>query len=114
LVIAIGGWRDLQWGEDVDFTWRIVSMGKSHYFPDVARIVGKKGNLKRGFLQRVRGRYLYYQCMYKIGFSVLDDLKADYWYKRPIELLIAIFALAVIKLKREHRFEYKPDQCARE
>ena len=114
LVIAIGGWRDLQWGEDVDFAFRIESMGKIHYFPDVARVVGKKGSLKRGFLSRVRYRYLYYQCRYKIGLSVLDDLKAAYWYTRPIELLIAIFALAVIKLKRVPRFEYKSDDRARE
>ena len=114
LVIDIGGWRDLQWGEDVDFAFRIESMGKIHYFPDVARIVEKKGSLKMGFLHRVRERYLIYQCRYKIGLSVLDDLKADYWYKRPIEFLIAILALAVIKLKREHRFEYKADQQARE
>jgi glycosyltransferase involved in cell wall biosynthesis len=114
LVIATGGWRDLQWGEDIDFTNRIVSMGKSHYFPDVARIVGKKGRLKRGFLRTVKERYLYYQCRYKIGLGVLDEVKADYWYKRPIQLLIAIFALAVLKLKHVHRFEYKSDQRARE
>jgi glycosyltransferase involved in cell wall biosynthesis len=114
LVIALGGWRDLQWGEDVDFAKRIEAMGKSHYFPDVGRVVGKKGHLKRGFLQRVRGRYLYYQSRYKIGFSVLDDLKAANWYKRPIEILIAIFALAVIKLKHVDRFGYESDQRARE
>jgi len=114
LVIAIGGWRDLHWGEDVDFAYRIESMGKSHYFPDVSRIVGTKGRLKRGFLQRVRGRYLSYQCRYKIGFSVLDDLKATHWYMLPIELLIAIFALAELKLKHVRRFEYKSDRRTRE
>ena len=115
LVIAVGGWRDLEWGEDVDFHKQIASMGKSHYFPDAtACIVGKKGRLKRDFLYRVKYRYLYYQCRYKIGLSILDDLKAERWYKRPIELLIAIFALAVMKLKRVRRFEYKSDQRAGE
>jgi len=114
LVITIGGWRDLQWGEDVDFAKRIESMGKIHYFPDVERIVGKKGTLKRGFLRRVREGYLGYQCRYKIGFDILDEVKADHWYKRPLQIYIAIFALFVIKLKREHRFEYNSDQRARE
>jgi glycosyltransferase involved in cell wall biosynthesis len=112
LVIAVGGWRDLQWGEDVDFTKRIAFIGKSHYFPDASRIVGKKGSLKRGFLRRIRERYVYYQCRYKIGLSVFDDLRIDSWRKRPVECFIALFALAMAKLKRLNKFEYKSDQQA--
>lgn len=115
LVIAVGGWRDLQWGEDIDFTKRIVAMGKSHYFPDLSRIVEKKRFLHKQspLLYKPIDRYTYYQCRYKIGFNILDD-QVNYWYKLPIEVLIAISALAVLKIKRVRRFEYASDERARE
>jgi glycosyltransferase involved in cell wall biosynthesis len=110
LVIAVGGWRDLQWGEDVDFTKRIAFIGKSHYFPDASRIVEKKGSLKMGFLHRIRERYVYYQCRYRIGLSIFDDLRKDSWHKRPVEFFIVLFALAMAKLRRLKKFEYSSDQ----
>jgi glycosyltransferase involved in cell wall biosynthesis len=53
LVIEIGGWRNLQWGEDIDFAKRIESIGKIHYFVDSSHII-EKGHIKRSFFYRVK------------------------------------------------------------
>jgi len=87
LVIEIGGWRNLQWGEDVDFAKRIESSGKIHYFEDSSYII-ERGHIKRSFFHRVKENYLFYQCRYRIGLSVFDDIVRNplySWYMRPLQ-----------------------------
>ena len=107
LVEAIGGWRDLQYYEDVDFVKRIESLSKLHYFTDPSIIIEQRGNakVKRGPLHRLKERYSAYQCGFKVGHNILEDAMRTSQYK-PIEFLIALFALAACKIRREKRFEY--------
>jgi len=108
LVTAVGGWRDLQFGEDVDFAKRIELIGKIHYFPDSSHIIDR-GDVKRGLLYSLREEHMKYQCFYRIGLNVFRDIATNPlkpWYMRPLLFLSALFAIAVAKLKHLEKLEY--------
>ncbi len=103
LVEAVGGWRDLQWGEDVDFCSRVEALGMIHYFPDASWIVQQRGKVNRSLIYRTKERYSFYKCGYRIGRSIIGDaLKNEsvVWYQRPMELVLALAALSSLKFKR--------------
>ncbi len=108
LVEAIGGWRDLQYSEDVDFAKRAEALSKLHYFSDASMIIQERGHakVKRGPLHRLRERYRAYQCAFKIGLSISAEIKRCHWSKLPIELPMALSALIACRLKREQKFTY--------
>lgn len=111
LVEAVGGWRDLQFGEDIDFIRRIDSLGKLHYFNDASAIIEKRGRHTRDNLsapkELFRCKYQYYRCRYQIGFNIFEEITKDariVWYRRPTEFLIALVSVAACKIKREGKF----------
>ena len=106
LVKATGGWRDMQWGEDVDFTKRVEFMSKLHYFPDATFIIKRRGRVKRGSLYKLKERFRFYQCCYRIGLNGFGVVKTSPWYEQPIQFAVALAAIAVCKYKREQKFKY--------
>lgn len=106
LVRAVGGWRDLQWGEDVDFIKRVESLSKLHYFDDDSIIIERRRKVKRGFIYGLKERYQFYQCRHKIGLNIFEDLMMYPWYVRPIQFSIAFAAIISSRLKRVRKFEY--------
>ncbi len=111
IVDAIGGWKDIQWGEDVDFFKRVEKLGKLHYFVDQSHII-EKGHMRRGPFHRLRENYAFYQCRYRIGKSIIEAARSHPWYLQPLQFFVAFIALTVAKLKRLHKFEYKTDICS--
>jgi glycosyltransferase involved in cell wall biosynthesis len=107
IVEEVGGWKDLQWGEDVDFCRRVESISKLHYFDDSSPLVMKKGHVRRGTLQRIRNTYALYQTRYRIGIKVFRDIERNPWYERPLLFLIAIGAVMTCRLKGVRKFRYK-------
>jgi hypothetical protein len=106
LVVAAGGWRDMQWGEDVDFVKRVESLSKLHYFSDATFIIKRRGRVKRSSLYKFIERYSFYQCRYRIGLNVFEVVKMSPWYERPIQFMVALVALIVCKFMRKRKFEY--------
>lgn len=106
LVEAVGGWRDLQWGEDVDFTRRVESMSKLHYFTDATGIIERRGRVKRGVLYKIKEDYRCCQSCYKLGKNVFDSVKMYPWYKQPMQFVIALVAVVVCKFRLVEKFEY--------
>lgn len=110
LVTAVGGWRDLQYLEDMDFAKRIELMGKIHYFPDSSHIIIRgRTRRARALLYRLREEHMKYQCEYRIGHSVFRDIAINPvrpWYTRPILFWNALFAVALTKAKHLEKLEY--------
>lgn len=106
IVETVGGWRDLKWGEDVDFRKRVEAISKWHEIKGPFSVV-ERGKPKKGALYKIRERYNFYQSRYRIGMSILEEIRENPWYDRPILLLIATAALTMCKMRRIRRFEYK-------
>ena len=105
LVEAVGGWRELQWGEDVDFAKRIEAMGKMHYFVDDSIIIEHRGHVSRGLAYKLKEEYRICQSKYQIGRS-LFGIHTTKWYNLPMQFLVATSVLVVSKLKRTKKFRY--------
>jgi glycosyltransferase involved in cell wall biosynthesis len=110
LVEEIGGWRDLKWGEDIDFCARVRGIQpfeRQYRFGRTALV--ERGRNKRSFTARLSERYNASQCSYRMGISVFDQVKASIWFYRPIVLAFAAIAPVVCKCKRVQKFEYHYD-----
>lgn len=106
LVEEIGGWRDLRWGEDVDFHKRAKSLVRQHEFEGPLVLV-ERGNNKRGFTDRISEIYYASQCSYRIGKSVWDQVKTvPVAHNKPIVLVVAVVSRFVCKCKRIQKFRY--------
>jgi glycosyltransferase involved in cell wall biosynthesis len=105
IVEEIGGWRDLQWGEDVDFHKRAKSFGRQHEFEHPIVLV-ERGNNKRSLFDRASEMYSMSVCAYKIGKSVSNQVKMSIWPYKPIALVFAVSALVECKCKRVQKFRY--------
>jgi glycosyltransferase involved in cell wall biosynthesis len=114
LVEEIGGWRDLKWGEDIDFHKRAKSLMKQHELK-YPLILVERGNNKRGFTERLSEIYYGSQCAYRIGQGVLDQVKfvprARY---KPIVLVVAMIADVVCKCEHVPKFKYRRRSMAEE
>jgi len=107
LAEIVGGWRDLKWGEDVDFRKRVESISKWHELKAPLPIL-ERGHAKRGPLYKLKERYNFYQCRYRIGMSVYGEVKMNPWYDRHILFVIATVALIICKISGTRRFQYNP------
>jgi glycosyltransferase involved in cell wall biosynthesis len=105
LVEEIGGWKDLQYFEDVDFVQRAESIGKKHELNDELVLV-ERGKNKRAFTYRIMERYNAAICAYRIGKSVFIEVKSSEWFLKPIILVVALRAAVVCKLKHIKRVKY--------
>ena len=108
LVIEIGGWRDLQRFEDTDFSKRIQSIGKIHYFKNSSFII-ERGYVKRSIFLRLKDDYKIHQCGYIVGKNVFKDIgrkTLNPWYIRSLRFSNAIVAITIAKIKRLKRLEY--------
>ena len=106
LVEEIGGWRDMKWGEDVDFHKRAKSLSRQHEF-EYPLVLVERGNNKRGLTDRISEIYYASQCSYRIGKSVSDQVKvAPSVHFKPIVLVIAVVARLVCKCKGVQKFRY--------
>ena len=105
LVEAVGGWKDLQWGEDVDFARRIELLGKIHYFKDDSIIIERRGHIKRSLSYKIKEEYQICQSKYRIGLSLFGTGTTT-WYYLPLQFSIALFVLVVSKLKGAEKFKY--------
>jgi glycosyltransferase involved in cell wall biosynthesis len=105
LVREIGGWRDLKWGEDIDFHRRAKSLGRQHEF-EYPLVLVERGHNKRSFVARISEMYDAYQCAYRIDRNMFDDVKTSVWYYRPILLVVAGVALVVCRCKRVKKLRY--------
>ncbi len=106
LVEEIGGWRDLKWGEDIDFHKRAKSLARQHEF-EYPLILVERGFNKRGFNYRLSERYNSSQCAYRIGKSVSDQVKMVPRKRyKPMVLAVALIATFVCKCKRVQKFKY--------
>ena len=102
VVEEVGGWRDLQRGEDVDFFKRVYSISKVHFFQDDSSLLVKeKGEqTERGKLHLLTEVYHAYQAEYRIGppFNIFRDLyhlpsnARRAWYEQLFLFFIAICA----------------------
>jgi glycosyltransferase involved in cell wall biosynthesis len=108
LVVEVGGWRNLQYYEDVDFAKRVELIGKIHYFEDSQAII-VRGSEKGHFFNRLKKAYSIYQCGYIIGKDIFHNIGRDPshpLYMRPLLLLDALFAVALAKVKHLEKLKY--------
>lgn len=105
IVEELGGWRDLQWGEDVDFHKRAQSLGRQHEFEFEIALV-ERGNNKRSFTAMMSERFNASLCMYRIGKSVFDQVKTCAWFNKPLILFFAVSALVFCKCKHIQKLRY--------
>jgi len=96
VVEEIGGWKDLQYYEDVDFCRRVESIGKWH---GSQFVLVERGKAKRGPFHRIKEIYDACQCRYKIGDKVFDELEMTSLYNKPLVFFVCGFALITCKLK---------------
>jgi len=105
LVEEIGGWRDLKWGEDVDFHRRAKSLGRQHEFEHPLVLV-ERGRNKRSFTDRVSEMFNASLCCYRIGKSVVDQVKMSIWFYKPIVFVFAVSGLVACKCRHVQKFRY--------
>jgi glycosyltransferase involved in cell wall biosynthesis len=106
LVEEIGGWRDLKYGEDVDFHKRAKSLGRQHEF-EYPLVLVERGNNKRGFIDRLAEIYYGSQSAYRIGKSISNQVKmAPGVRNKPIVLVVAVVTLVECKCKHIQKFSY--------
>jgi glycosyltransferase involved in cell wall biosynthesis len=105
IVEEIGGWRDLQWGEDVDFHRRAKSLGRQHEF-EYPLVLVERGDNKRSFNDRVSERFNASLCAYRIGKSVSDQVKMAIGFYKPIVLVFAVTGLVACKSRHVQKFRY--------
>jgi glycosyltransferase involved in cell wall biosynthesis len=105
IVKEIGGWRDLTWGEDVDFYERAKSLGRQHDINFPMDIV-ERGDNKRSFLARLLERYDASKCYYMIGKTITKQVEMSVLFQKPIIFLIALSALISCKSKHVKKFNY--------
>jgi len=105
IVEEIGGWRDLKWGEDVDFHKRAKSLGRQHEL-EYPLVLVERGHNKRSLIARVSEMYNTSLCCYRIGKSVLDQVKMSIWFYRPIVFVFAACALVECRCRHVQRFRY--------
>jgi glycosyltransferase involved in cell wall biosynthesis len=105
IVEAVGGWRDLQWGEDVDFCKRVEALGKMHYFKDDSLLISRRGHVNRSLIFKLREEYRICQSKYQIGLSLFGTHTTS-WYYLPIQCLIALSVMIQFKLAKKQRFHY--------
>jgi glycosyltransferase involved in cell wall biosynthesis len=106
LVEEIGGWRDLNWGEDVDFHKRAKSLGRQHEF-EYPIVLVERGNNRRSLKDRLIEIHHDSQCAYKIGQSVLDQVRiAPRARFKPIIFIVATVALFICKCRNIQKFRY--------
>lgn len=113
LVEEIEGWRDLKYFEDIDFRRRAESIGRWHEL-EYRLVLVERGKNKRSFISRMIERYNAAQCAYRIGKSVLDEVKTSVWFYKPILLVVALDAAVVCKLEHVQKFRYSDTECGRE
>jgi hypothetical protein len=99
LVHEIGGWRDLKWGEDIDFHKRAKVL-KKQFELQYSLLLVERGHNKRSFTARLSEMYNASLCSYKMGISTVEQVKMSFWFHRPIALGIAVFALINFKRKK--------------
>lgn len=104
LVNQIGGWRDLQWGEDVDFHKRAQISGKHHEI-SFSNIV-ERGENKRNLLARASEQYNASLCCYRIGKGGMEQLKIFQWHHKPLVIFFVIAALIRFKIDGRRVFGY--------
>jgi len=107
IVEEVGGWKDLQWGEDVDFCKRVESISKLHYIANPWLLILKRGRVRRGPFYKFKERYRFYQVRYQIGVTIFGEVMMNPWYDRPILFFIALAALTMSKLRGVKKFNYK-------
>lgn len=105
IVEEIGGWRDLQWGEDVDFHRRAKSLGRQHEF-GYPLVLVERGNNKRRLTDRVSEKFNASLCSYRIGKSVSDQVKMSIGFYKPIALVFAVSGLVACKCRHVQKFRY--------
>jgi glycosyltransferase involved in cell wall biosynthesis len=105
LIIEIGGWRDLKWGEDVDFHRRAISLGRHHEL-EYPIVLVERGQNKRSLTARVNEMYNASLCYYRIGKSISDQVKMSAWVNKPAILVLAVSALVVCKCRHVQKFKY--------
>jgi glycosyltransferase involved in cell wall biosynthesis len=105
LVGEIGGWRDLKYGEDVDFHKRAKSSGKQHEL-EYPLILIQRGHNKRTILEKFSEMLNASRCWYRIGKSVSDQVKMSFLLHKPIVLVFAVTALIECKSRGIQKFKY--------
>jgi glycosyltransferase involved in cell wall biosynthesis len=105
LVEEIGGWRDLKWGEDIDFHKRAKSLGRQHELEHPLVLV-ERGKNKRSFAAKVSDKFNASICMYKMGKSVYDQVKMTIWFYKPIIVILALSAIVMCKCRHIQQLRY--------
>lgn len=105
LVEKIGGWRDLKWGEDVDFFNRAKYLGVLHEFQDPIELV-ERGDNKRSFFARLSERYDASKFYYMIGKSVADQVRMSTLSYKPLIFSVAVFSNVLCKLHHTEKLRY--------
>jgi glycosyltransferase involved in cell wall biosynthesis len=105
LIKEIGGWNDLQFGEDVDFYKRAQLTGKHRELPFTLEIV-ERGHNKRNVIQRVSKLLHASLFYYRMGKSISDQVKLSVFpYKFPTAI-ISILATIFSKVKKIKKLDY--------
>jgi len=113
VVEEVGGWRDLYWGEDVDFRKRVESISKwREVSSDSSPLVMKRGSTKRNaqLYKEIKEIYMVDQAKYRIGppCNILQDIARKVWYKQLFLFFIATCAIIACRVKGLRKFEYNP------
>jgi glycosyltransferase involved in cell wall biosynthesis len=105
IVLEIGGWRDLTWGEDVDFCKRAKSVGKQQEINFPIKLVDR-GDNKRSLLFRLYERYEASKCYYRMGITISEQVEMAVMFQKPMILILATFAFVISKIKKVKKFQY--------
>ena len=105
LVKEIGGWRDLKYGEDVDFHKRAKSSGRQHEL-EYPLILVQRGHNKRTLMEKGSEMLNASRCWYRIGKSVSDQVKMSFLLHKPIVMVFAVSTLIECKVRRVQKFSY--------
>ena len=103
--LEIGGWRDLTWGEDVDFCKRAKSLGYQQEIDFPIEMVDR-GDNKRSLLFRFYERYDASKCYYRMGKTISEQVKMAVRFQKPIILILATIAFIISKIKKVKKFQY--------
>jgi glycosyltransferase involved in cell wall biosynthesis len=105
LVEEIGGWRDLQWGEDIDFHKRAINLAKHHELQQNIELI-ERGKNERSISSMFYEQFNASICCYRIGKKTSDQVSMANWRHRPIVFGFAVFTLIYCKIRRIKKLTY--------
>lgn len=100
LIRSIGGWRDVQWGEDWDLWERAYEVGKYRFVPypspPLHEFIMVRRERQSGIRNKLSHRYLKYKDMLKVGRRPFQNGE----HRSGLQMVAVALALASVTLTR--------------